>query len=43
MQDKLAIAAQIIAKLTIPTIPEEIIKLKEELHKNTQIPRLSLA
>jgi HD-like signal output (HDOD) protein len=33
MQEKLAIAAQIIAKLTIPTIPEEIMQLKEELHK----------
>lgn len=33
MQEKLATAAQIIAKLTIPTIPEEIMKLKEELHK----------
>ena len=33
MQQKLSVAAQIIAKTSIPNIPEEIIRLKEELNK----------
>lgn len=33
MQEKLALAAKIFSKVNIPTIPEEIIRLKEELNK----------
>jgi len=33
MQDKLAAAAKVFAKANVPSIPEEIIKLKEELNK----------
>ncbi|BCN94076.1 histidine kinase [Thiomicrorhabdus immobilis] len=33
MQEKLALAAKIFSKVNIPTIPEEIICLKEELNK----------
>ncbi len=33
MQEKLAVAAQFIAKTSIPNIPEEILRLKEELNK----------
>jgi hypothetical protein len=41
MQQELSSAAQIISKTSIPNIPEELIRLKEELNKNTQTRSLS--
>ena len=33
MQDKIQKAAEILSKINVPTIPEEVLKLKEELNK----------